>query len=928
MPGNGQALVWSSAVNKWVPGTVASGGSGGSTGSVQVSKNSYTSSAGQTQFSLSTMPSNINSVNVFVNSIYQTAGSYTLAGSTVTLTTVPATGSVVELVVVSGATGVSGARVTSADAPPSDPYNGDLWFNSTIGQLLIYYNGFWIQPITGDTGPTGYTGSIGGYGYSGSIGYVGSKGESSFTFSSTAPSNPVIGDRWLDSVTMAETVWTNDGDSNQWVEVAGTGFLGQTGYVGSTGALGYTGSTGAGFVGSAGYTGSVGFVGSVGYAGSTGFTGSVGYTGSAGFVGSVGYAGSTGYTGSVGIGYAGSAGFVGSVGYVGSASTAVGYTGSRGIDGVIGYNGSTGYTGSASTVAGYAGSRGQDGVIGYNGSTGYSGSIGYTGSSAAFPSQTGNSGRYLTTDGTTVSWASVVTVSNTTPATTVPGALWLDSDELKLSAYLGGSWLDVSGPAGYTGSASTAVGYTGSIGVGYTGSVGIGYAGSAGSNGFTGSAGSNGSNGYTGSVGSGYNGSMGYTGSIGVGYTGSAGAGGSPGGSNTQIQYNNSGSFAGNANLTFNGTGITVGNVNVNSATAPTNGIFLNSTASSGLSFKNAGASGNGGTIIQTYYGMANIGASTNSVPNSPIQFFGFGNDVAPQISSSTAAGNPSYYFTGNGHSLIDQPAVMYIHGGSRGDNTDYTAPEENGVLFVNHTSARGGNVARGKNGIFVKNSSPGLYGAKNGIKVVSDSYQSEIHGVYSLVRPGDPNGGGAPAAFYAQTDNSNTIYDNCTPICVYMDNAPSDNFAKNNGNGPLMISLDRRSGATSYQAVRFCRNSAGNIVGTITTTSSATAYSTSSDYRLKDNPQPLSGSGAFIDALQPKTWTWKIDGRRGVGFIAHEVQEVSPDSVHGAKDAVDNQDNPVIQAMEYGSAEFIANIVAELQSLRTRVAELESKLT
>ena len=32
------------------------------------------------------------------------------------------------------------------------------------------------------------------------------------------------------------------------------------------------------------------------------------------------------------------------------------------------------------------------------------------------------------------------------------------------------------------------------------------------------------------------------------------------------------------------------------------------------------------------------------------------------------------------------------------------------------------------------------------------------------------------------------------------------------------------------------------------------------------------------------------------------------------------------MQAMEYGSAEFIANIIAELQSLRKRVAELEDQ--
>ena len=81
-----------------------------------------------------------------------------------------------------------------------------------------------------------------------------------------------------------------------------------------------------------------------------------------------------------------------------------------------------------------------------------------------------------------------------------------------------------------------------------------------------------------------------------------------------------------------------------------------------------------------------------------------------------------------------------------------------------------------------------------------------------------------------------------------------------------------------------------------------------------------MTGSGAFIDALQPKTWTWKADGSRGVGFIAHEVQAVSPNSVVGEKDGEQ------MQAMEYGSAEFIANIIAELQSLRARVAQLEAK--
>jgi hypothetical protein len=51
----------------------------------------------------------------------------------------------------------------------------------------------------------------------------------------------------------------------------------------------------------------------------------------------------------------------------------------------------------------------------------------------------------------------------------------------------------------------------------------------------------------------------------------------------------------------------------------------------------------------------------------------------------------------------------------------------------------------------------------------------------------------------------------------------------------------------------------------------------------------------------------------------------VSPSSVNGEKDAVDAEGKPVYQAMQASSAEVIANLVAEIQSLRKRLAALES---
>jgi hypothetical protein len=119
--------------------------------------------------------------------------------------------------------------------------------------------------------------------------------------------------------------------------------------------------------------------------------------------------------------------------------------------------------------------------------------------------------------------------------------------------------------------------------------------------------------------------------------------------------------------------------------------------------------------------------------------------------------------------------------------------------------------------------------------------------------------------------------------------------------------------------------NSPFYFAGSITLSTFTTAYNTSSDYRLKDNIQPLTGSGSFIDALQPRKWSWVQSGGNGVGFVAHEVAAVSPSSVSGEKDAVKEDGSPDYQVMEYGSAEFIANMIAELQELRRRVAQLEA---
>ena len=108
--------------------------------------------------------------------------------------------------------------------------------------------------------------------------------------------------------------------------------------------------------------------------------------------------------------------------------------------------------------------------------------------------------------------------------------------------------------------------------------------------------------------------------------------------------------------------------------------------------------------------------------------------------------------------------------------------------------------------------------------------------------------------------------------------------------------------------------------MGQIVTNTTTVAYNTSSDYRLKNITGPIANSGAYIDSLNPVEGTWKSDGSAFVGLIAHEVQEASRTLV-----ATGTKDGEQMQGMDYSSAEIIGNLIAELQSVRKRLAALES---
>jgi hypothetical protein len=96
-------------------------------------------------------------------------------------------------------------------------------------------------------------------------------------------------------------------------------------------------------------------------------------------------------------------------------------------------------------------------------------------------------------------------------------------------------------------------------------------------------------------------------------------------------------------------------------------------------------------------------------------------------------------------------------------------------------------------------------------------------------------------------------------------------------------------------------------------------AYNITSDVRLKDNIANAADSGDKVDAIKVRQFDWKETGNHvDYGFVAQELNEVAPHSV------TKPEDDESMWSVDY--SKLVPMLVKEIQSLRARVAQLETK--
>ena len=147
--------------------------------------------------------------------------------------------------------------------------------------------------------------------------------------------------------------------------------------------------------------------------------------------------------------------------------------------------------------------------------------------------------------------------------------------------------------------------------------------------------------------------------------------------------------------------------------------------------------------------------------------------------------------------------------------------------------------------------------------------------------------------------------------------------------------SLNAKWGLTSTSGAHFYfysdNGSAAVLSGSIYSNGSSTSFNTSSDYRLKEDYQPVTDAIARLNQLKPINFKWKSEDRRCDGFLAHELQEVIPEAATGTKDEVDEEGNPKYQGIDQSKivpllTAALQEAVAKIESLTQRIEALEAR--
>jgi hypothetical protein len=345
---------------------------------------------------------------------------------------------------------------------------------------------------------------------------------------------------------------------------------------------------------------------------------------------------------------------------------------------------------------------------------------------------------------------------------------------------------------------------------------------------------------------------------------------GAAAGANTQVQYNNSGALGASANLTFNGTTLTANTLNLTNALGTTyGGTGLTSFTANGVVYASSSSALTTGSALVFDGTNLGLGATPSAWGSGKAIEFGFNGNAVWSFSQTDSYLTNNARFTDAWRYVSSAAASTYRQ--NAGAHSWAIAPSGTAGNAITFTQA-----------------------------MTLDSSGNLLVGTTSTLNSGKLSVDAAGTN--GITCQVNDVVNPCFQAWS----------AVTSGN-PIFVNFATEGTFTSRGAISYNRG-AGLVV-----------YATTSDYRAKDIIGPVQDSGATIDALKVYEGQMKGATQSRPMLVAHEAQAITPYAVTGEKDAVKEDGTPDYQQMDVSS--LVPLLIAEIQSLRIRIAQLENKL-
>ncbi len=143
-------------------------------------------------------------------------------------------------------------------------------------------------------------------------------------------------------------------------------------------------------------------------------------------------------------------------------------------------------------------------------------------------------------------------------------------------------------------------------------------------------------------------------------------------------------------------------------------------------------------------------------------------------------------------------------------------------------------------------------------------------------------------------------------------------NSSTNTNATQIAINVPAKTGINRAIDFYYNSNSGSGSIGGVTVSSSAVAYNTGSDYRLKENVVDMTGAVDRVKQLKPKRFNFIVDPSNTVdGLIAHEASEVVPEAVSGEKDG------DIYQGID--QSKLVPLLIGAIKELTARIEALEA---